>query len=43
MMGGDVLAATFATCQRVSGGVLERRDSSIAQWRFFFFFWIFEY
>ena len=34
MLGGDVLAATFAMCQRVSGG-LERCDSSVVQRRFF--------
>jgi hypothetical protein len=37
-VGGDVLAAIFATCQCVSGGFTKRRDSSDAKWRFFGFF-----
>ena len=34
--GGGVLAAIFATCQRVSGG-LEQRDSSVVKRRLFDF------
>ena len=34
-VGGNILAAIFATCQCVSGGFTKRRDSLDAKRRFF--------